>query len=135
MKRFAGGTFSKAGPGVWPQAGLLFVCLWALLPAAAHGASVSGYSEYYIPGSEDSLNLVYNAIRNTTGNSSTHAVISVTAWSAQTTVYYDHWEDGYDFDPQDPLTADETVLLAERGENHAFESAGISLPRTAQPSL
>ena len=31
-----------------------------------------------------------------------HAVIAVTAWSANTTVYYDHWEDGYDFDPANP---------------------------------
>ena len=38
----------------------------------------------------------------------THAVISVTAWSDNTTVYYDHWENGYDFDPANPTTADET---------------------------
>ena len=46
-------------------------------------------------------------------NYGTHAVIAVTAWSANTTVYYDHWEDGYDFDPANPGTADETVILVE----------------------
>ena len=55
-----------------------------------------------------------------------HAVIAVTAWSANTTVYYDHWEDGYDFDPANPeATADETVVLANTGDQRIFESSTI----------
>ncbi len=55
----------------------------------------------------------------------THAVISVTAWSDNTTVYYDHWENGYGFDPTNPGTADETFILVNTGDQRVFESANI----------
>ena len=41
-----------------------------------------------------------------------HALIAITAWSDNINVYYDHWENGYDFDPANPAaTADETFTL------------------------
>ena len=64
-----------------------------------------------------------------TANARTHAVISVTAWSANTTVYYDHWEDGYDFDPANPATADETFTLATAGNRLVLECRDINIPR------
>ena len=40
-----------------------------------------------------------------------HSIISVTAWSDNITVCYDHWENGYGFDPQNPSnSADEEDL-------------------------
>ena len=59
-------------------------------------------------------------------------MISVTAWADTTAVYYDHWENGYDFDPANPTTADETYTL-NTGQRMVFESATITLPRTATP--
>ena len=58
-----------------------------------------------------------------------HTIITVTAWSDNTKVYYDHWEDGYDFDPANPSTADETYTL-NQGQSTTFESGIIGLPRT-----
>ena len=110
--------------------------LWlAAAPAAAQVAA--GYSEYFIPGDEDNTGLVLCAF-GTGGNACpagyhTHTVVTVTAWSDNTTVYYDQWENGYNFDPQNPgATADETYTL-NTGQRMAFESGNISLPRTATP--
>ena len=71
------------------------------------------------------MRLVFNTLDAAGTNYGMHAVIAVTAWSANTTVYYDHWEDGYDFDPANPATADETVILANTGDQRVFESANI----------
>ncbi|MBI5848187.1 MAG: DUF11 domain-containing protein [Nitrospirae bacterium] len=55
-----------------------------------------------------------------------HSVITVTAWSENTTIYYDHWENGYNFDPNNPAaTADETYTLATAGAQRIFESTSI----------
>jgi uncharacterized repeat protein (TIGR01451 family) len=109
-------------------------CLPFLLGASPAVAQVvAGYSEYYIPADEDNLSLAlcsYGATGCT--SSSTHAVISVTAWADNTTVYYDHWENGYNFDPANPTTADETYTL-NTGQRIIFESGTITLPRTATP--
>ena len=111
-----------AGLGLWMTA------------APAMAQAVAGYSEYFIPGDEDNIGLVLCAF-GTGGNACpagyhTHTVISVTAWSDKTTIYYDHWENGYNFDPANPgATADETYTL-NTGQRISFESANISLPRT-----
>ena len=46
-------------------------------------------------------------------------VIGITAYVDNTTVFYDHWEDGYDFNETDFTVADETYTA-----NHG---AGIEL--------
>jgi uncharacterized repeat protein (TIGR01451 family) len=111
-------------------AGLLVLCA---SPALAQVPA--GYSEYYIPGDEDNLSLAlctHGSTSNACTSTSTHAVISVTAWADNTRVYYDHWEDGYNFDPANPTTANEAYTL-QTGERMVFESATITLPRTATP--
>lgn len=113
------------------------VCLLAaalLLCAATAGAqATAGYSEYYLPGDEQNMYYIFNDLdANGTGNTGMHSVISVVAWSASTTVYYDHWENGYNFDPANPgSTADETVILATQGAIRTFESANV--PSGAAP--
>jgi len=108
--------------------------LWMLLPllllmsaGQASAAASAGYTRYFIPGDEDNMQRIFSEFGNSDTHS--HSIITVTAWSDNTTIYYDHWEDGYDFDPDDPTTADETVVLAKRGDYHTFESANIPLPR------
>jgi len=119
---------------------ILFILLWlspALLwlsPSLCRAASPAGYSEYFIPGPEDQLIIFHNAVNNT-AFTTTHSVINVVAWSPATVVYYDHWENGYTFDPTNPEKTgctgpgghcyDEKVTLAARGSSHTFESATI----------
>ncbi len=88
-------------------------------------AAAAGYSEYFIPGDEDIMSIVLDDIGYTDESGPTHSVISFTAWSDNTVVYYDHWEDGYDFDPADPSTADETFYLVNRGDYRSLESSYI----------
>jgi len=76
----------------------------------AFGASSAGYSEYFIPGDEDSLNFILDEILADCADPDiigdpTHSIITVTAWSDNTIVYYDHWEDGYDFKPDSSPTS------------------------------
>ena len=107
---------------------LLLACV-----SPAHAQVPAGYSEYYIPGDEDNLSLALCTHGGAACTSTaTHSVISVTGWADTTAVYYDHWENGYNFDPANPTTADETYNL-NTGQRLIFESATITLPRTATP--
>jgi uncharacterized repeat protein (TIGR01451 family)/fimbrial isopeptide formation D2 family protein len=112
---------------------LWIVCsLWVLINTAPiYADAPAGYSEYFIPGDENLLADIWANIGTAGGvpangnNARRHTVISVVAWTPNTTVYYDHWEDGYDFDPNNPSTADETYTLTNRGDSRTFESTNI----------
>ena len=116
-------------------AGALFRPLILLLVVFALGVqwnsglaqSSTGYSEYYIPGASDQLWEIF--VNNDTDPvlveaSGIHAVIAVTATTDGTTVYYDHWEDGYDFIPLTASGADETYTV-NTGDVLEFESSNI----------
>ncbi|MFH1984954.1 MAG: C25 family cysteine peptidase [Pseudomonadota bacterium] len=110
----------------------LFVALCALvmLPAAVstvHAAVSSGYSEYYIPGRTEQMWAVFsdmdNKIAVNLGQATQldaaqgmHSVISITVTGDNTTVYYDHWEDGYDFDPANPDATYDQKWVRNAGE-------------------
>jgi uncharacterized repeat protein (TIGR01451 family) len=121
----SGGGRRSIGRGLSWLAAICLALAGATQPAEAQVAA--GYSEYYIPGDEAVMRYVFDDLDDAGGSYGMHAVVAVTAWSAGTTVYYDHWEDagGYDFDPANPSTADETVLLANAGDRRVFESANI----------
>ena len=114
---------------------ILFILIM-LSPSLSLAAAPAGYSEYFIPGDEEDLIIFHNTVNNTTFTT-THSVITVTAWAPNTVIYYDHWENGYAFDPQDPektvggvLQYDEKQTLATRGASYTFESAAIpAIPR------
>lgn len=53
-----------------------------------------------------------------------HYVVGVTASADNTTVYYDHWENGFKTGPD----GDVTVTL-NKGDVHFFESSNIPVPR------
>ena len=111
----------------------LLLSLIILLTCAtySYGAAPAGYSEYYIPGDETLLGILWNNIGATGATAARHRVINVVAWSPNTKIYYDHWQDGYNFDPNNPdATADEVVILANKGDSHTFETATIALPQT-----
>ncbi|MBS1234427.1 MAG: type fimbrial biosis protein PilY1, partial [Nitrospirae bacterium] len=119
--------------GVLARLFLIFILLF-VYTADSFAATPAGYSEYYIPGDENLLADIWNSLRGRSLTAARHTVINVVAWSNNTTVYYDHWEDGYDFDPNDPSTADETVVLVNKGDSHTFESANIPVnPQVTDP--
>jgi len=107
----------------------VFIFLLLVFSAAgSFAASPAGYSEFYIPGDESLLGQIFSDIGAAGPVALTaprHTVINIVAWSPNTTIYYDHWEDGYDFDPNNPSTADETVVVVNRGDSYTFESANI----------
>ncbi|MFZ3138771.1 MAG: C25 family cysteine peptidase [Thermodesulfovibrionales bacterium] len=107
---------------------LIFHAILFFFAPYSDASAPAGYSEYYIPGDENIMGQVWADIGVAGGVLQTaprHTIISVVAWSTNTTLYYDHWEDGYDFDPDNPATADETYTLANKGDSRIFESSNI----------
>ena len=90
---------------------------------------VAGLSDFYIPGN---ANLIWetfetmdddSALNETTG---LRMIASVTTSTDNTIIFYDHWEDGYDFNPEDPYnTADEIRTVATGGTPVIFEKKNI----------
>ena len=104
----------------------IFITLLLLLAAgSAFGQAAAGYSEYFLPGDEQNMYFIFNDLDVNAGATGMHSVISVVAWSSNTTVYFDHWENGYNFDPNNPSTADETYTLATPGTIKLFESSNV----------
>lgn len=103
--------------------------LWLVGLAQVHAAVPAGISEYFIPVDEDNEWTILNVIGTPAiGEQSMRSIISVTPWADNTAIYYDHWEDGYDFDPNNPTTADMTCT-ANIGQIKTFESV-VPRPRT-----
>jgi uncharacterized repeat protein (TIGR01451 family) len=117
---------------------ILVILLFVFSASYSYAAVPAGYSEYFIPGDEVSMWTIFNSL-DAAATTTMHTVISVTAWSANTKVYYDHWEsckgipvgsvgctNGYNFDPDNPdATADEIVTLTNAGDQRVFESSNI----------
>jgi uncharacterized repeat protein (TIGR01451 family) len=109
-----------------------------MFASPGYSNSVAGYSEYYIPGNEDDMSRLFVQLGGNPGTTNTHSVINVTAWSDNTTIYYDHWEYNYEFDPSNPdamIVANgghvEKIVLAKAGDQHKFESSAIAVPRSS----
>ncbi len=101
----------------------------ALAPRAVQGGLSAGYSEYYVPGETIQLWGIFEDLDNIPDlveAQGLHSVIAVTALTDNTTIYYDHWEDGYDFVPGNPATADE-IRYSNRGTVQRFESSAVPI--------
>ncbi|HLF37610.1 MAG TPA: hypothetical protein VI520_06720, partial [Anaerolineales bacterium] len=98
------------------------------LASPAQAQSAAGFSEFYIPGETQQMWNIFENLDNDPNlveASGMHNVTAVTATLDNTTIYYDHWEDGYDFDPANPAaTADESYVLNSGGVRE-FESSNI----------
>ena len=68
------------------------------LPLAT--VSAQPLQEFYIPLPEEESLLAAQVLDATLADTNIRTVISITAAGNNTIVYYDHWEDGYDLDPQ-----------------------------------
>ena len=90
----------------------------------AFAATPAGYTEYIVPFDEDVFAYVTDPLVNVAipGNYTTHSIVSMTAWSNNVTIYWDHWENGYGYDATDPDGAgtDEKYTL-NYGQTLSFE--------------
>ena len=104
----------------------IFFVLPLLFAPNTYGAVPAGYSEFYIPVDEETMLTVLDEIGSGGQGTETHSVINVVAWAKDTIVYYDHWENGYNFDRDDPEnTYDEKFVLNNRGESEILQSSYI----------
>lgn len=105
-----------------------------MMSTAAFAAG-AGYSTFFIPGDEDLLAFALNDLRPDGDTEDTmHSLVAVTAWAPNTIVVVDHWEDGYEYDINDPSSSfDEYFTLAVAGEALLFEDSAIPLGRTVNP--
>jgi uncharacterized repeat protein (TIGR01451 family) len=115
-------------PSHAPKHLLVIWLLWLMGGGLAYGATPAGMSEYFVPVDEDNEHFILNALGGINAGESMHSLISVTPWASNTAIYYDHWEDGYEFDIDAPTTADETCS-ANIGQITNFESV-VPRPRT-----
>ena len=111
----------------WFRAALCGLAL--SVPAQAVPA---GYSEYLIPFGAEQLWSIFTNMDNdpvlvASGGTSfgLHCAIGISISTPNTTIYYDHWEDGLDFNPANVATADETFTGATRGQVIKLESSNI----------
>jgi len=112
----------------WKYA-FLSIIFSVIFTANAFGAA-AGYSQFFVPGDEDTMAYVLRNLQNQgTGGATMHSLVAVTAWGNATEIYIDHWEDGYEFDPDNPVDYDETYTLS-RGGAKKFENSNIALNRT-----
>ncbi len=121
------------GPRKSPWRTVALAALLALSAGAAAAQTAAGYAEYIIPFDEDVFAYVTQPVSATTigANDTTFTLVSVTAWTDAVTIYYDHWENGYGYDPNDPdgLGTDEKYTL-NAGKTLNFSSAAVPRPRT-----
>ncbi len=112
--------------------GAAAVALVALAASPVLAQVTAGYSEYYVPGGEDEMHLAFRTMGGGTISASTHATITITAWADNTTVYYDHWENGLNFDPVTLSGVDATFNLGPTGSVLTLDNTpagGIPIPR------
>ncbi len=119
--------------GKFTRQALAIVASFWLLPHPGFGAGTpAGYQEYIVPFDEDIFAYITDPLVNVAvgANYTTQTVISITAWTDAVTIYYDHWENGYNFDPLNPdATTDEKYTL-NQGQTLSFQSAATPRPRT-----
>ncbi len=121
-------------PGPWRRRALaVLAALFGLAAGSASAQTAAGYAEFIIPFDEDVFAYVTQPVSATTigANDTTFTLISVTAWSDTVTIYYDHWENGYGYDPSNPdgPGTDEKYTL-NAGQTLNFSSAAVPRPRT-----
>ncbi|MBI5633652.1 MAG: DUF11 domain-containing protein [Nitrospirae bacterium] len=81
------------------------------------------------------MSLALRSLGPTPATVNMHALIAITAWSDNIIIYYDHWENGLTFDPDNPTaTADETFTMATTGTVLTLDNTpagGIVIPRNS----
>jgi uncharacterized repeat protein (TIGR01451 family) len=102
------------------------------LPNRSAKALAAGISDYYIPTSSAQIMAIFVANDNNPAIDTAQGlryVIGLTAYMDDTVVYYDHWENGYGFNPITFTGADETYT-ADHGQVMSFVSHNVPTSRT-----
>jgi uncharacterized repeat protein (TIGR01451 family) len=100
-------------------------------------ALATGISDFYIPTSSEQIVDIFidndndaNAIIEANGM---RYIIGLTAYMDDTVIYYDHWENGYGFNPSGMTGADETYY-GDHGDVLSFISYNVPISRLAAPN-
>ncbi len=105
---------------------ILFAFTFCLILSTAFQAfgSPAGFSTFVIPADEENLITVLKDL-SFIDDDTMRSVIAITAWADDTEVFIDHWEDGYEYNPESPATStyDETFSLENKGDAERLESA------------
>ncbi|MDJ0518938.1 MAG: carboxypeptidase regulatory-like domain-containing protein, partial [Trichodesmium sp. MO_231.B1] len=80
---------------------------------------------YYVPLPEDDLFETFDEI-NSVADGDINTVISVAVAADNTIVYYDHWEDGYDPNPNDKVNKQATTEIWGDGDVSNGAAPGVS---------
>lgn len=108
----------------------------AVIPTRTSLAMAAGISDYFIPTSTQQIWDIFEANDNYPNpidiNQGLRYVIGLTAYMDNTVVYYDHWENGYGFDPLTFTGADESYN-ASQGQVMNFISYNVPVSRSPAP--
>ena len=106
------------------------------LDVAEAGPIPAGFSEYYIPGDETELLAVFidNDNNPDITTNDIFSAVAVTATTNTTTLYYDHWENGYNFDPNNAASTYDEIYVIDQGDVARFENT-VPLPRDINTTL
>ena len=106
------------------------------IPNKTSQAMAAGISDYFIPTSTQQIWDIFVANDNDPNPidvaQGLRYVIGLTAYMDNTVVYYDHWENGYGFNPANFTGADE-VYNANQGQVLSFVSYNVPISRSAAP--
>lgn len=130
--RFGSRHFTNRQPYVSP----LIASVIMLFATSAHAANGGGYSAYFVPGTEQQIYDALHDIRpgDVDDINVMRGGLSITAGADNTTVYYDHWENGYTLDPADPAGTADFSFTLNQGQLQVLTSSDIPTPRvTADP--
>ncbi|VAX07989.1 hypothetical protein MNBD_GAMMA26-1676 [hydrothermal vent metagenome] len=116
------------------RGGLLLLMLALCSVSLTGWAAPAGYSTYYIPGDEANLVGVFEDsntepfadLEDHNGYTKPiRSIIGISSWANDVQIYIDHWEDGYEFDPNNPSTADETCPVQSMGNTLVLTSLDV----------
>ena len=121
--------FPGTAPWLW---GLLLACLLPAAPLRAQSLAET----YFIPLDEAHIFALATGVNSndlgdtTAPNPDTiHTVISISTGASATTIFYDHWEDGYEVDLANPVQATTETLNLGAGTFTVLENDIFISPR------
>ena len=115
---------------------LVMIMSLMAIPNLSAQALAAGIYDYYIPASSRQIMDIFIANDNNpviNESDGLHYVIALTAYLDDTVIYYDHWENGYSFNPVTFTGADE-IYTGDHGQVMNFVSSSVPANRLAAPN-
>ena len=98
-------------------------------PVLAHP---TGYQEYYVLGYEEHIWNAFNQIYGDGISGNICSTVSLVATTDYQSIYYDHWEDGYEADLLNPVQGSTEVYTLNAGDSLSLTSTQDSGPAIHQ---